>query len=69
MAHPVGVWMTSKMKRLLRPYWFLEDTWTEKRPVDALGTLSAVTEVSTRRKADEEEAYVRFKLSACAEGT
>ena len=69
MAHPVGVWMTSKMNRLLRPYWFLEDTRTEKRPVDALGTLSAVTEVSTRRKADEEEAYVRFKLSACAEGT
>jgi len=61
--------MTSKMKRLLRPYWFLEDTRTEKRPVDALGTLSAVTEVSTRRTADVEEADVRFKLSACAEGT
>jgi hypothetical protein len=35
-------------------YCVLEVTRTEKRPVDALGTLSAVTEVSTRRTAEEE---------------
>jgi hypothetical protein len=42
---------------------------TEKRPVEALGTESAVTDVSTRRTAEELLAYVRFRDSASAEGT
>jgi hypothetical protein len=42
------------MKRELRPYWFLEEMRTEKRPVEAFGLSAGPTEVSTRRTAVEE---------------
>jgi hypothetical protein len=41
---------------LLVPYCFLEVMRTEKRPVEALGTLEELTDVSTRRTADEVDA-------------
>lgn len=52
VPHPIGECLTSKTKRVLRPYCFLEVTRTEKRPVDALGTDELETDVSTRRIAD-----------------
>jgi len=54
VPQPSGLWMTSKMKSVSRPYWVLEETRTEKRPVEALGLESGPTEVSTRRTAEEE---------------
>jgi hypothetical protein len=53
VPQPMGLWITSKMKRVLRPYWFLEETRTEKRPVEASGLAPGPTEVSTRRTAEE----------------
>jgi hypothetical protein len=54
VPQPSGLWTTSKMKRELRPYWFLEEMRTEKRPVEASGFAPGPTEVSTRRTAVEE---------------
>jgi hypothetical protein len=54
VPQPRGLWTTSKMKRLLRPYWFLDVMRTEKRPVEASGLAPGPTEVSTRRTAVEE---------------
>ena len=56
VPQPIGVWTTSKMKRLPTLYCFLEEMRTEKRPVEAFGTVSSVTEVSTRRTAEDEDA-------------
>ena len=53
MPQPIGVCITSKMKRP-SVYCVLEVMRTEKRPVDALGLLSAVTDVSTLRTAEDE---------------
>ena len=52
MPQPVGVCITSKMKSP-SVYCALEVTRTEKRPVEALGTEVLVTDVSTRRTAEE----------------
>lgn len=60
MPHPSGVCRTSKIKRP-SVYCVLDVMRTEKRPVEALGTESEVTEVSTRRTALEELAYVRLR--------
>lgn len=68
VPQPIGVCRMSKMKSP-SVYCVLEVMRTLKRPVEALGLLSAVTEVSTRRIALEEPAYVRLRDSACAEGT
>jgi hypothetical protein len=69
VPQPIGLWITSKTKRVLRPYWFLEETRTEKRPVEASGLTPGPTEVSTRRTAEELLAYVRFREVAWASGT
>ncbi len=69
VPQPNGVCRMLKTKREFRPYCFFEEIRTEKRPVEALGTESAVTEVSTRRIAEVEEAVVRFREVACAAGT
>lgn len=69
VPQPKGECLTSKTKRLLSPYCFFEVTRTEKRPVEASGEEVLPTEVSTRRMAEEELAYVRFKDSASSEGT
>ena len=56
VPQPIGVCFTSKIKRLLVPYCFLEVTRTENRPVEALGMVDELTDVSTRRTADEVDA-------------
>jgi hypothetical protein len=68
VPQPIGVCFTSKMKSP-SVYWVLELMRTEKRPVEAFGTESAVTEVSTRRTALESPAYVKFKDAAWVAGT
>jgi hypothetical protein len=56
VPQPRGVCTTSKTKRVPTPYCFLEEIRTEKRPVEALGVEVFVTDVSTRRTAEEEDA-------------
>jgi len=69
VPQPSGVCKTSKTKRVPTPYCFLDSMRTENRPVEALGTEVLVTEVSTLRTAEEEDAKVRFRDFACSEGT
>ena len=59
VPHPYGVCFTSKMKSPLL-YCLLDSTRTEKRPVEAFGTDSGPTLVSTRRTALELDAKVKF---------
>lgn len=59
VPQPIGVWMTSKMKRP-EAYCFLDWRRTEKRPVEALGTVSVVTVVSTLSMAEELVVVVRL---------
>lgn len=59
VAQPIGVWTISKMNRP-SVYCVLDSIRTEKRPVDAFGTLSAVTDVSTLITAELDEAYVKL---------
>ena len=47
VAHPTGVWIISKSINDPMPYVFLDVRRTENRPVEAFGTESWVTEVST----------------------
>ena len=61
--------LPSKRKSELTPYVFFEVILTEKRPVDASGTDCGVTDVSTLRTAEDEDAYVRFSCFACSCGT
>jgi len=55
VPQPIGLCKISKMKSP-SAYCDFEVTRTEKRPVEALGMLSAVTKVSTLRMAEEEDA-------------
>jgi hypothetical protein len=55
VAQPIGVCITSKMNSPSE-YCFLDSIRTENRPVEALGTVSLLTVVSTLKMADEEDA-------------